>query len=410
MSLELRWVNDDERERVAETRMLCYAPARQELAGYVERIKSDVRVKAGDFLLAERGGEPIGTATSIAMTMWVRGDPVPCQGVAHVGTIKTHRRKAATGPGVATIVMNETLRAARERGFVISALMPFRGSFYEHFGYGFVERRNEWTLPMAVLPKGDFEDIRFSKPEDLDEITRFKQGVTERGHGDIERSRNLWEQYAKAADGGHTIVDRSADGAIQSFMAFEHAHDPNGPDTVRVWEAMYENIPALLRQLHFLASLRDQYSGVKLTLPADLRLNLLLAETQMTHRSNRNHATPEARPFNRMQVRVLDHAKLLSAMKLQTDSKGSVIVGIRETEGCVTKLAIEVGEGRAIARPTQGSVQIEMPDRVWAPVVFGDLWASEAHRHGLIATTDARALKVLDAFAAGGAPWCHEYF
>src|SRR5688500_12054115 len=137
MSLKLRWVNDDERDRVAETRMLCYAPARKELAGYVDRLRNDRRTKAGDWLLAERDGVAIGTATSIALTMWVRGGAVPCQGVAHVGTIKTHRRKGGNGgPSVATVVMNETIRAARERGFVLSALMPFRGSFYEHFGYG----------------------------------------------------------------------------------------------------------------------------------------------------------------------------------------------------------------------------------------------------------------------------------
>ena len=410
MELDLRWVGDDERERVAETRMLCYAPARSELAGYVERIKNDVRVKAGDFLLAEEAGQPVGTATSIAMTMWVGGSPVPCQGVAHVGTIKTHRRKAASGKGIATVVMNETLRAARERGFVASALMPFRGSFYEHFGYGFVERRKEWTLPMAVLPKGDFGDVRFYRPDDLDELVRFKQRVTERGHGDIERSHELWEKYLKAADDGHVVVDRAANGPMRSFMPIEHKHDSAGPDTVLAWETIYEDVPALRRQLHFLASLRDQYSAVKLTLPGDLRLNLLLAETQMTHRGNRNHPTAEARPFNRMQVRVLDHLKLVAAMKLATGATGSVVVGVREVEGNVTKLAIEIADGQATARPTDASVQVEMPDRIWAPVVFGELPASEAHRLGLLDTTDPRALSLLDAFASGPAPFCHEYF
>src|SRR5688500_4588542 len=350
MALNLRWVGDDERERVAETRMLCYAPARKELPGYVERIKTDVRVQAGDFLLAEDDGQPVGTATSIAMTMWVRGSPLPCQGVAHVGTIKTHRRKAASGKGVATVVMNETLRAARERGFVVSALMPFRGSFYEHFGYGFVERRKEWTLPMAVLPKGDFGDVRFYRLDDLDELVRFKQRVTERGHGDIERSRGLWEKYLKAAEDGHAIVDRATGGSMRSFMAIEHSHDPAGPDSVSTWETIYEDVAALRRQLHFLASLRDQYSTAKLTLPADLRLNLLLAETQMTHRGNRNHPTAEARPFNRMQVRVLDHVKLVAAMRPRGDLKGTVTVGLHETEGGVTKLSIDIAEGRATDR------------------------------------------------------------
>jgi predicted acetyltransferase len=310
---------------------------------------------------------------------------------------------------VATVVMNETLRAARERGFVVSALMPFRGSFYEKFGYGFVERRQEWTLPMGVLPKGDFGDVRFCRAEDVNDVVRFKQRVTERGHGDIERSRGLWEHYLKVADGGHVVVERAPGGAIRSFMAFEHAHDPAGPDTVRVWEAIYEDVPALLRQLHFLASLRDQYSEVKLTLPADLRLNLLLAETQMTHRANRNHPTPEARPFNRMQVRVLDHAKLLAAMRMPDDVKGSAVVAVREVEGPVAKFKVEIEGGRATARQTDASPQIELPDRVWAPLVLGDLAASEAHRLGLL-TGEAPALAALDAFARGPAPYCHEYF
>src|SRR5829696_2535676 len=110
MSLKLRWVGDDERNRVAETRMLCYAPARKELPQYVERLRNDARSKAGDWLIAEnKSGVAVGTATSYAMTMWVRGSPVPCQGVAHVGTIKTHRRRSSDGsPGIATAVMNET--------------------------------------------------------------------------------------------------------------------------------------------------------------------------------------------------------------------------------------------------------------------------------------------------------------
>src|SRR5688572_15147876 len=208
MSLKLRWVHDDERDRVAETRMLCYAPARKELTGYVERIHNDARSKPGDWLLAEPDAAAIGTATSYAMTMRVRSGAIPCQGVAHVGTIKTHRRRSSDGsPGVATAVMSETIRAARERGFVVSALMPFRGSFYEKFGYGFVERRAEWTIPISILPKGDFgSDLRFYHESDFEELVRFKQRLTERGHGDIERSPGLWKQYIDGSDDGHVVV------------------------------------------------------------------------------------------------------------------------------------------------------------------------------------------------------------
>ena len=393
--------------------MLCYAPARRELKGYVERIHGDPRAKAGDHLLAERAdGVAVGTATGYAFTMWVRGGAVACQGVAHVGTIKTHRRRSNDdgSPGVATAVMNEVIRAAREREFVVSALMPFRGSFYEKFGYGFVERRAEWTIPMAIFPKGDFgSDLRFYRDEDFDEVVRFKQRLTERGHGDIERLAGTWRQYIDGSDDGHVVVERAGAGTVRSFLYFTHGHRDH-VDTVRVDEILFEDVAGLSRQLKFLGSLRDQYTNAVITLPADLRLNWLLAETQMTHRPSRNHPTAESRPFTRMQVRVLAHGKLLEAMKLPGDRAGKCVVAVREVEGEVKKFAVEIADGRAAVTATNASPDVEMPDRVWAAVALGDLPATRAAELGLIAVTNRTPLAALDALAAGPAPFCREYF
>src|SRR5258705_3270597 len=122
MSLQMRWVGESDLDRVAETRVLCYMHNRQELAEVRKYIHNQGRSVPGDYLLAERDGEAIGTATSLRLTMWVRGSPVSAQGVAHVGTIKTERRRG----GVASEVMKGTLRIGREREHVISALMPSR--------------------------------------------------------------------------------------------------------------------------------------------------------------------------------------------------------------------------------------------------------------------------------------------
>ena len=84
-----------------------------------------------------------------------RGGSFPCQGVAWVGTVKTHRRRIAGGRRRGNAGDARDASDGAERGRW-SALMPFRASFYEHFGYGLVERRNEWTLPLAVLPHGSY--------------------------------------------------------------------------------------------------------------------------------------------------------------------------------------------------------------------------------------------------------------
>src|SRR6476646_6257325 len=141
MDLSLQWHGRDAADVVGEVRGLCYGTSQQAVPNYPEHLSKDDRIVADDLLLARRDGEAVGTATSYSMNMWVRGQAFPCQGVAYVGTIKTARRSG----GIASAIMRETLNKARHRGQVLSALMPFRGSFYEHFGYGLVERRASWT-------------------------------------------------------------------------------------------------------------------------------------------------------------------------------------------------------------------------------------------------------------------------
>src|SRR4030095_8162712 len=122
MPLTLKWVGENERERIGEVRGLCYGQSRKQLADFINEIRTDHRAGPGDWLLAERDGAAVGTATAIPMTMWVRGGAISCQGVAYVGTVKTQRRRGAgEDKGVGTAIMQETIRAARERKFVVSA-------------------------------------------------------------------------------------------------------------------------------------------------------------------------------------------------------------------------------------------------------------------------------------------------
>jgi hypothetical protein len=76
----------------------------------------------------------------------------------------------------------------------------------------------------------------------------------------------------------------------------------------------------------------------------------------------------------------------------------------------VAAVRIEVEGGRATARPTGESPDVECTDRTWAGVVLGDLPASRAGRMGLAKVHSSGALVVLDAFAAGVAPFSNEYF
>lgn len=409
MGFQLRWAEEADQDRIAVVRLQCYGSAEKDLELYQKRLRENPISQPGDFLLAEDKGHAVGTATSLSMQMCVRGSVIPCQGVAWVGTIKTMRRRGGGSEGVATTIMKETLRRGREREQIVSALMPFRVSFYEHFGYGIIERRCEWTLPISVLPSGPFDGMRFYEPANFDARAQCLERINHLGQCDVLRTPAMWKFCTEQARDGLQIVDRPTDDSPVRGSMHLTQQQINAKDHLHVQESVYEDIAALKRQLHFLASLRDQYSTVHLTLPIDVPLNRLLKETQIPHRPV-NHATGEARPYSRMQLRVLDHRKFLEALHLPADANGSAIVSVHECEGTVSRFKLEIQSGKiSVSGNTSGAPEFICSDRTWAAVACGDLSAGDALRFGL-AEGSSQAAEILNALGRGPVPFCHEYF
>jgi predicted acetyltransferase len=413
MSLEMRWVGEAEYDRLAAVRVQCYAPSMSHVDRFVEVLKLDERARPGDYLIAERDGIDVGTATSLSLRMWIRGACLPCQGVAYVGTVKTHRRGGSKGErGIATQVMQETIRQARQRGDVVSALMPFRASFYEHFGYGLAEKRTEWTLPLGVLPTGDFDGFRFAQPRDQDAIAALRQREVQRGQCNIERSPQGWQNIRKVfmpRNEGMEVVDRpEPDGPVLGWIYFVEARE-NGRTMLRAIEMSYDSTDALRRQLHFLASLKDQYSAAMISLPGDLELNRLLKEDQIPHRPV-EHAAASAKPYTRMQIRVLDHQRLLSAMHLPPEPRGKLTVAVKESEGSISRFQLDIADGRIEFSAAMAGADLECSDVMWSSLISGDISAARAAGIGLINVQSQSALRLLDVFSMGPVPFSTEYF
>src|SRR3569623_446040 len=129
MSMKLRWAGRESLVAIADVRMRCYGYVPADRENFVKRTAED-RFADGDVVLFEDNGVVVGTATHLSLEIGSRGGRVPCQGVAWVGTVRSHRRRRVEGKGVAATVVNALLDRARERGDVATALMPFRSSFY----------------------------------------------------------------------------------------------------------------------------------------------------------------------------------------------------------------------------------------------------------------------------------------
>ncbi len=411
MSLKLTWATPADYDRVALTRMRCYSPATGKYERYKAGITADARNEPGDFILASRDSIDIGTATSLSLHIWMRGGRIPCQGVAYVGTIKTHRRGGTDAQrGVASQIMDALLLKARERQQPITALMPFRASFYEHFGYGNAEQRVEWTVPLSILPRGEFPGFRFFENADRPALLQTRLREASAGQCDIESSPaamsfwidNYWSE-------GVVAVDQAAPSDPISSYCF--ITEDRGPQTATAviddWSA--DSPAALVRMLHFLASLKDQYTFARITLPAHLPLNRLLKETQIPHRQV-DHPVASSRPYTRMQIRILDHKAALEAMTLPPTLNGKITVAVGECEGTLSCFQVEADAGKLSVKPFAGHADVQLSDVLWASIVSGDITATTALTLGKITTTSPQAVAFLDAFSVGSAPFCQEYF
>src|SRR5207249_828836 len=121
-----------------------------------------------------------------------------------------------------------------------------------------------------------------------------------------------------------------------------------------------------------------------LALPTDVPLNRLLRESQIPHRLPVSHGVSECRPFTRMQLRVLDHRRLLESMKLGAEVSGKAVVAIHEIEGGSSRVRIDVDRGRISASSSEASADVEMSDRTWAALVCGDWPAKVAAAMGFV--------------------------
>ncbi|MEM8875783.1 MAG: GNAT family N-acetyltransferase [Planctomycetota bacterium] len=403
MSLDLRWVGPEAMDDVADVRTRAYRPGPSYRAKMFERFEIG-RTQDGDFLVAYLDGQPISTATSLSMDMHVRGKRLPAQGVAWVGTDKTHRR---SGDGAATRVMHHMLDRARERGQVVSALMPFRGSFYEHFGYGTAERLNRWRVPLSILPRGDFAGMRYTTDADDDALFDLRSREIVAGQCDCDFGRRGFDYWKKSTGDHFRFGDFTADGRCRSTALLE-VHGNKAPSNVVLDQHHWENDEALFRQLRWLSTQRDQHGNVELHLPIDVPLDLLLRERQLPHRPV-IHDVALVKTYNRMQIRVLDHVAFCDGLATKTPISGKVIVGIDEPEETRSVFAIEVADGRITAAASGATPTATTTAANWAMLASGAYTAADLQRFGLL-EADASAVAVLTAFSGGRAPFCNDYF
>ncbi|QDY05975.1 GNAT family N-acetyltransferase [Micromonospora sp. HM134] len=220
--------------------------------------------KGNRTLVVEEGGEARATASAVPMRQNLRGAVLPMAGVAGIATHPLARRQ-----GYVRALLCQLLDEMRDGGHPVTALYPFRASFYERFGY-------------VGLPRS--RTVRFS-PADLAPLLRATlpgtvgwqrigvgyphyRSFTER----CLRERHGFAIFPDFRDVGlrdrddRWLITATIDGSVVGALTYridDHGGDLVGDDLL----ATDPYARALL--LQFLARHVDQVERISLRVPAD---------------------------------------------------------------------------------------------------------------------------------------------
>ncbi len=132
-----------------------------------ERFRAYVPYNAGNVTLAaDDGGTTLAAASAIPMRQNVRGSVFPMAGIAGVATHPLARRR-----GLVRTLLTQLLGEMRDSGHVVSALYPFRPSFYQRFGYASLPKSRR----VSFSPAGLAALLRTDLPGEIS-LERVKDG------------------------------------------------------------------------------------------------------------------------------------------------------------------------------------------------------------------------------------------
>jgi predicted N-acetyltransferase YhbS len=145
--MKIRQIGTDERQTLALP-LQAYAFQSTPLPPAVLELQRDAQRHLAEnlTLVAEDDGAAMAVASSIPMRQNVRGTVYPMAGIASVAAHPLARRR-----GYVRALLTELLGQVRDAGIPVSALYPFRPSFYERFGYVSLPKSRTATFAPADL-------------------------------------------------------------------------------------------------------------------------------------------------------------------------------------------------------------------------------------------------------------------
>jgi predicted acetyltransferase len=392
VSIEIRPMREDERERVFELREQAFNVP-------VSKQRKSSPVPLENSRVATLDGEVVATLVVYPFAHFFGGRSVPALGIGGVA-VAAHAR----GKRVAETLMTETIREYRDAGSAISTLYPATVPLYRRCGYEFASFRFHYRASLEVLPRaGSAASVEPWDDPSLAEIADCYRQYASAMNGPVDRPDWFWPKRVLHVSDDNPVRRYCVreDGRVTGYAVYTHekagslAYGFNVDCRDLVWTTPASGAALL----GFFA--RHRSTGVDLMWagPAGDAMSNLLSEQEVNHES-----------WFRQMLRLVDvpaafeargyPAPLEAAVELQVEDPalGWNDAGWRiETSGGTAKVSPAPS-----ARPT-------VDVRTLAAVFSGFLTARDARRLGKL-DADDETVATLDAMLAGPTPWINDWY
>jgi len=362
---------------------------------------------AETLLLGVEGERIVAALQAHRQRMLVGGAGLACCGIGTVAIAPTHRRR-----GAAARLMHAALHEARTRGDVVSALYPFRTSFYGRLGYGvagIVEQHRITPSHLRDDPLRARVQLLDTDASRTEALALYHSWIRTQ-NGQMLRPDAVWRDIVIAHDRA-LFGWRNDAGALEGYAVVAYI---GGADRyLDVDEIVWTTRDARLGLYGWLASLADQWPALIMRALPSQRLSDFIEEPRLPR---------SAAPLWRLWVpawtqllgpmyRLLDVAAAFNARTLRNDVDVTFTVSdtvIAENSGTWRLTGTQGTAG--FERSTTSHPDVQCDVATLSRLHIGAISATQAHAAGLLQCDDGATLHALDRALALPEPWTFARF
>ncbi|WP_240508143.1 GNAT family N-acetyltransferase [Virgibacillus indicus] len=241
----------------------------------------------------------------IPLSCYINGKIFNMGGISAVATWPEYRRQ-----GMVKDLLHHSLKYMKENGQIISYLHPFSFRFYRKYGWEHAFNELQLTLPINKLKKKwDAKGyVRRIQP-DVPLLHHLYTNYAKSFNGMLERDEKWWEQ--RVLNRKHQIaVAYNEQDQAEGYVLFKVKDN-----VVKITELVHSNLNGWKLLLGFIANHDSMAEKVKMVVPENDKLSLLLDEPRFEQKLE---------PY--FMARIVDVQKFLQEYPFAADEKFAVTI------------------------------------------------------------------------------------